>query len=164
MWPAPEPKGTIWVRGAVLTPGFLEPAPQLSEARRRGEKTPRELAAPTAPRTWCNAEPRKTTPGRETTGIPGSRKIAHPEARVESVGETREATGSCGRAGWGNVSDRATWARKAWRTIVESMTADQAQNLLTSDEELSWLRTVAQQLLEPTASTRPLTRDESSIA
>jgi len=80
-------------------PEFLEPAPQLSEARRSGEKTPRELAAPTAPRTWCNAEPRKTTPGRETTGIPGSREIAHPEARVESVGETREATGSCGRAG-----------------------------------------------------------------
>jgi len=42
--------GTIWVRGAVLPPDFLEPAPQLSEARRNGEKTPHELATPAAPR------------------------------------------------------------------------------------------------------------------
>jgi len=61
------------------------------------------------------------------------------------------------------VSDRAaglTRAAKAWRKIIESMSTDQVQDLLTSDEELSWLRTVAQHLLEPTVSTRPLTRDE----
>ena len=40
------------------------------------------------------------------------------------------------------------------------MTAHQTQNLLTSDEELSWLRSVARHLLEPTVSTRPLNRDE----
>ncbi len=54
-----------------------------------------------------------------------------------------------------------TRARKAWRKIVEPMSADQARDLLTSDEELSWLRLVAQHLLEPTVSTRPLTRDEA---
>ena len=61
------------------------------------------------------------------------------------------------------MSDRATGltkARKAWRKMVESMNADQIQDLLTSDEELSWLRSVAQHLLEPTISSRPLTRDE----
>jgi len=61
------------------------------------------------------------------------------------------------------VSDRAaglTRATKAWRKIVESMSADQVQDLLTSDEELTWLRSVARHLLEPTISTRPLTRDE----
>ena|GEM_PF-1885965 len=61
------------------------------------------------------------------------------------------------------MSDRAAGrsrARKAWRKIVEPMNTDQVQDLLTSDEELSWLRTVAQHLLEPTVSTRPLTRDE----
>jgi hypothetical protein len=61
------------------------------------------------------------------------------------------------------VSERAaglTKARKAWRKIVESMDTDQVRDLLTSDEELTWLRSVAQHLLEPTVSTRPLTRDE----
>jgi hypothetical protein len=53
-----------------------------------------------------------------------------------------------------------TKARKAWRKIVESMDTDQVRDLLTSDEELSWLRSVAQHLLEPTVSTRSLTRDE----
>jgi hypothetical protein len=62
------------------------------------------------------------------------------------------------------VSDRAaglTRARKAWRKIIKSMSADQLQDLLTSDEELAWLRSVARHLLEPTISTRPLTRDEA---
>jgi hypothetical protein len=61
------------------------------------------------------------------------------------------------------VSDRAaglTRARKAWRKIVEPMNTEQVQDLLTSDEELSWLRSVAQHLLEPTVSARPLTRVE----
>ena len=61
------------------------------------------------------------------------------------------------------MSDRVaglTRARKAWRKIIESMSTDQVQDLLTSDEELSWLRSVARHLLEPTVSTRPLTRDE----
>jgi len=61
------------------------------------------------------------------------------------------------------VSERAaglTKARKAWRKIVESMDTDQVRDLLTSDEELTWLRFVAQHLLEPSVSTRPLTRDE----
>ena len=40
------------------------------------------------------------------------------------------------------------------------MSTDQVQDLLTSDEELSWLRSVARHLLEPTISTRPLTRNE----
>ena len=51
-------------------------------------------------------------------------------------------------------------AMKAWRKIVESMNTDQVRELVTSDEELSWLRCIAQHLLEPTVSTRPLTRDE----
>jgi len=54
------------------------------------------------------------------------------------------------------VSDRAaglTRARKAWRKIVEPMNTEQVQ-------ELSWLRSVAQHLLEPTVSARPLTRGE----
>ena len=41
------------------------------------------------------------------------------------------------------MSDRAaglTLARKAWRKIVEPMNTEQVQDLLTSDEELSWLR------------------------
>ena len=62
------------------------------------------------------------------------------------------------------MSDRAaglTRARKAWRKIIKSMSADQLQDLLTSDEELAWLRSVARHLLEPTISTRPLTRDEA---
>jgi len=61
------------------------------------------------------------------------------------------------------VSDRAaglTRARKAWRKIVKPMNTEQVQDLLTSDEELSWLRSVAQHLLEPTVSARPLTRGE----
>jgi hypothetical protein len=61
------------------------------------------------------------------------------------------------------VSERAaslTKAKKAWRKIVESMNTDQVRDLLTSDEELIWLRSVAQHLLEPIVSTRPLTRDE----
>ena len=62
------------------------------------------------------------------------------------------------------MSDRAaglTRARKAWRKIIESMSSDQMQDLLTSDEELAWLRSVARHLLEPTVSTRPLTRNEA---
>jgi hypothetical protein len=62
------------------------------------------------------------------------------------------------------VSDRGgrlTRARKAWRKIVEPMNTEQLRDLLTSDEELSWLRSIAQHLLEPTVSTRPLTRDEA---
>ena len=54
-----------------------------------------------------------------------------------------------------------TRARNAWRKIIESMSTDQVRDLITSDEELSWLRSVAQHLLEPTVSTRPLTRDEA---
>jgi len=53
-----------------------------------------------------------------------------------------------------------TRARKAWRKIIESMSTDRVQDLLTSDEELSWLRSVARHLLEPTVSTLPLTRAE----
>ena len=40
------------------------------------------------------------------------------------------------------MSDRAaglTLARKAWRKIVEPMNTEQVQDLLTSDEELSWV-------------------------
>jgi len=61
------------------------------------------------------------------------------------------------------VSTRAaglTKASKAWRKIHEPMNSDQLRDLVTSDEELSWLRSVAQHLLEPTVSSRPLTRDE----
>jgi len=61
------------------------------------------------------------------------------------------------------VSTRAaglTKASKAWRKIIEPMNSDQLRDLVTSDEELSWLRSVAQHLLEPTVSSRPLTRDE----
>jgi hypothetical protein len=38
--------------------------------------------------------------------------------------------------------------------------SQQVQDLLTPGEELSWLRSVAQHLLEPTVSARPLTRGE----
>ena len=61
------------------------------------------------------------------------------------------------------MSNRAaglTKATKAWRKIVEAINTDQVRDLLTSDEELTWLRSVAQHLLEPTISSRPLTRDE----
>lgn len=44
------------------------------------------------------------------------------------------------------------------------MSTDQVQDLLTSDEELSWLRSVARHLLEQTLSTRPLIRDEAAGA
>jgi hypothetical protein len=61
------------------------------------------------------------------------------------------------------VSDRTlgfTRARTAWRKIVESMNADQLHDLLTSDEAVSWLRTVVPRLLETSKSVPPLTRDE----
>ena len=51
------------------------------------------------------------------------------------------------------MSDRVAGlagARKAWRKIIESMSTDQVQDLLTTDEELAWLRSVARHLLEPT--------------
>ena len=75
-----------------------EPTPQLSEARLNGEKTPRELAAPTAS---ANVVQRGVENDYARARDDRYRRIQGnraPEAWAESVGETREAIGSCGRA------------------------------------------------------------------
>ena len=54
----------------------------------------------------------------------------------------------------------ATRAREAWRRIAAAMNGDEVHDFLTPDEELRWLHSLADHLLEITQSVRPLTRDE----
>jgi len=83
-------QGTIWVRGAVPpvrsragaaaqqgAPEWRKDAPRVSRRRRLRER-------------GCNAEPKKTAPGRATTGIPGFRGIAHRKRGLSRSGKRRE--------------------------------------------------------------------------
>ena len=64
------------------------------------KKTPRELAAPTAPRTWCNAEPRNDYARARDDRYRRIQGNRAPEAWVESVGEReRQSARADGSAG-----------------------------------------------------------------